>query len=63
MKIWLGRDELLFIKILPAAEQELCEHVKGLFHTLNDKCKPKHNETISSLEYCKPTRNAEKSTE
>ena len=40
MMNWLEREVIQFTKTLNAAEQELCEIVKGLFNTLGDKFKP-----------------------
>ena len=37
---WLGMKGMQFIKTLIKAQQELYEHVKGLFSTLNEILSP-----------------------
>ena len=42
-------------------EQEKCQTSYGLFKVLSEKFKLQHNETISSLQYCKLVREEKES--
>ena len=48
---WLGRKGLQYLETLTETEQEKCNTLEGLFATLNNKFKPKYNETIKSLQF------------
>ena len=49
--------------MLTQAEKEKCETSEGLFKTLNDKFKPRYNETIKSLHSPKLSKQANESKE
>ena len=46
---WLERVGLQFIQTLTNSEQETSQMVRGLLHTVSEKFRPHHDETILSF--------------
>ena len=63
IKSQLDRKGLQFIQSLTQMEQERCNTIQGPFTALNNKFKPKFNETIKSLRFCKLSRQTKENPE
>ena len=59
----LCREGLQFTETLNDGEQEKYKTSMGLFKVLSKEFNPQHNDTILSLQYCKPIRGQNESAE
>ena len=60
---WLSHEGLRFMQMLNDTEQENCRTIAGLFEVLSQMFWLQHKETISSLKYCKLTREQKENAE
>ena len=53
IKMWLGQEGMLLIKMFTQEEQEKCKTRMGQYSVVNSEFKPHHNYIIISLQYQK----------